>query len=150
MTAQFEETQGRKSIKQRDDLQKEWKLIQAAMSDTTGDAKQEVHDELNQWATACGLNQKQLNDGQITQGKDFDLISFKLTGQGPQKSVANYIYYCETTPRLLRINKITVTPIKEGQDDLNFDMTVSTICRHIDNSPKARVASFAMPRGDSL
>jgi hypothetical protein len=124
--------------------------MQAEMAENTGDSRQEVRDELNQWAVSCGLNQKQLNDGQITHEKEFDVVSFTLTGQGSQKAVASYLYLCETTPHLLRVSKITMKPTKEGQDDLILDLTVSTICHRVDTGPKQKVASYLTQRGDSL
>src|SRR5579862_43539 len=152
-TAQAQHDREYEVFKQRKAMDLEWKVIQAAMFDNQGDARQEVRTELDKWAASCGINQKQLNDGKVSRNKDnkdFDVLEFTFIGQGPQKFVASFIYLCETTDRLLRIERITVKPSKEGHDDLNLELTVSTICRRADATPAQRVASYGLQRGNSL
>jgi hypothetical protein len=66
-------------------------------------------------------------------------------------TVAQMLWRIETTTIPIRIDKIDLTPTKEGRDDLTLQLTVSTLTRLDPNPNAARpINATADARGGRL
>lgn len=138
-------------------LRKLWNEMNAnGLNNTPSDAESQLQLALDEWSQECGVNVSSLKyERSAAEGK-FLRISFHLTGTGPLSTMANLLWRLETTSMPLRVNEIQITPRKEGQDNLQLQLAISTLCRIPDsdlpdkNGHMRTANGYSSARGEGL
>jgi hypothetical protein len=113
-------------------------LIAGGLENSSNEAQSQLGNNLAEWAQEAGVNVTQLNLATtISQAAKnspeakFHVIGFHLTGTGPQITLSRLLWRIETAAMPIRVSEIQIQPRngKEGQDDLQFTLAVSTLCR---------------------
>jgi type II secretory pathway component PulM len=111
-------------------MRKVWnEMINGGLSSSQSDAESQLQLALNDWSRDCGVTVSKLKDERSTADGKFVQIGFHLTGTGPLATISNLLWRVETTTMPLRVSEIQVTPLKEGVDDLQLELSLSTLCR---------------------
>ncbi|HWE04602.1 MAG TPA: hypothetical protein VG326_19510 [Tepidisphaeraceae bacterium] len=111
-------------------MRKVWnEMIAGGLSNTQSDAESQLQLALNDWARDCGVTVSKLKDERSILDGKFVQIGFHLTGTGPLATISNLLWRVETTTMPLRVSEIQVMPLKEGIDDLQLELSLSTLCR---------------------
>ena len=107
-----------------------WKeMIAGGLTVSQSDAESQLQLALNDWSRDCNVTVSKLKDERSTLDGKFVQIGFHLTGTGPLSTISNLLWRVETTTMPLRVSEIQVTPLKEGVDDLQLELSLSTLCR---------------------
>lgn len=113
-------------------------MVKGGLGSDVSDAETELRNRVAEWAQDCDVNITSLKpDRTISEGK-FMKVGFHLSGTGPQATLANFLWRIENTNMPLRIGEVQISPLKEGIDDLQFTLIVSTIARVADGERGAR------------
>ena len=111
-------------------LRKVWDEMNSnGLSNTPSDAESQLQLALDEWSQECGVNVSSLKYERSSAEGKFLQISFHLTGTGPLSTISSLMWRLETTTMPLRVNEIQISPRKEGQDDLQLQLAISTLCR---------------------
>ena len=142
-------------FKQQKKMRVIWtEMMKGGLGNTPSEAESQLAQALDEWAQECGINVSSLKPGKSQPEGKFLQIGFNLSGIGPLSTISNLLWRLETTNMPLRINDIQIIPRKEGQDDLTFQLTVSTLCRLPDSdkgSDKSQLRTASIgARGDQL
>lgn len=130
IAASDELTKASNTKHQRDNVKKDWDAMQAGgMKSDPSDAEAQAQHALRDWYQEAGLtNYGQGASRTTTEGK-FVNIQFHTSGNGSMAALAKVLWRIETTTIPMRVVDISITPHgKEGQDDLQIQLTVSTLC----------------------
>lgn len=133
-------------FKQRIKLRKVLEEMNAGgLDNSPSDAVSQLQLALDEWAQECGVNVSSLKEERTSTENKFTQIGFHLTGTGPLSAISTLLWRLETTTMPLRITEIQITPRHEGQDDLQLQLAVSTLCRASDDrADRLRTASSRM------
>ena len=133
-------------------------LIAGGLENSPNEAQSQLGNNLADWAQEAGVNVIQLNLATIVSQPaknspeaKFHQIGFHLTGTGPLSTLSRLLWRLETASMPIRVSDIQIQPRngKEGQDDLQFTLSVSTLCRDSDRNSRS-AGSTADVRGSSL
>jgi len=114
----------------RDAVKKDWDAMQAGgMKSDPSDAEAQAQHALLDWYREAGLtNYSQGPSRATTEGK-FVAVSFHTNGIGTMSGLAKLLWRIETTSIPMRVENLTITPHgAEGRDDLQIQLTISTLC----------------------
>lgn len=64
----------------------------------------------------------------LAQGK-FQIIGFNVTGNGTMRQISQLAWALETTSIPVRVTEMDLIPRKEGSDDLQVRLSISTLCQ---------------------
>jgi hypothetical protein len=92
-------------------------------------AKSQTMDALDRWARATGFSLVTYKADKTTQDGTFEIVSFSASGTGSMPQVARMLAAIETAEIPVRVNDMTITPQKEGTDDLSVRFTLSALCQ---------------------
>lgn len=85
---------------------------------------------LNSWSYDCGFNLATYKYERTTQGQGtFQIINITGSGGGHMPQVARMLADIEMAQIPIRINELSITPAKEGTDDLNVRFSLSALCQ---------------------
>lgn len=85
---------------------------------------------LNSWSYDCGFNLATYKYERTTQGQGtFQIINITGSGGGHMPQVARMLADIEMAGIPIRINELSITPAKEGTDDLNVRFSLSALCQ---------------------
>jgi len=97
----------------------------------------QMQQTLQAWAQESGVQLTSLTDRRMAQTASdrksdkpeakFEQISVDDTGSGTMAQISRFMWKLESAPKVLKINKVTITPHKEGVDDLQVQFSVSTV-----------------------
>jgi type II secretory pathway component PulM len=129
-------------FRQQTSMRKVWnEMIKGGLSESQSDAVNQMHFAVNDWAGDSGVTVLKLKDERSTVDGKFVQIGFHVTGTGPMAAISNLLWRVETTAMPLRVSEIQITPLKEGVDDLQLELSLSTLCRVSDGDKNLRTAS---------
>jgi hypothetical protein len=98
------------------------------------------------WAQAAGVNITAVKPERTTTVGDFEVIGFHLTGNGSTPAMGRLLLSFETAGIPVRVDEMTITPRKEGTDDLTIQLTLSTLClKSADDSAAKTAVTYANP-----
>jgi len=135
----------KKLKEQKVEMRKVWDAMNAGgLQSDAGKAESQARRALNDWAQEAGLT---LSDYKADPAQEvrptqtpgartdksaadskFITIGLHATGTGNMRSVARFLWRVETTTIPMRVENITVTPKREGTDDLQVQLNLSTLC----------------------
>jgi len=115
-------------------LQKVWQdMQQGGLMDNPYDAQTQLHQAVTDWAIQSGVNvSNQTNEPPQAVAGDqksgFVQAGIKVTSAGTTSGIAKLIYQIEVAKIPTRVHQITISSKKEGADDLQLDMNLTTLC----------------------
>jgi type II secretory pathway component PulM len=115
----------------------------------------QVQHALRDWSQDCGLGKLSVKQERNTAERNFIAVSFHLTGSGPQKAVAKLLWAIENAPAPMRVDEVQVSPLKEGVDDLQLQLSLSALCLNPEaektiKSDPPRASAASNSKGDAL
>lgn len=116
-------------FKQQQRMQRVWlELKNGGLKTDPAEAESQMLHALGDWAAESGVNVAGLRPEQQKPDGRFLQISFHITGTGPTAAAAKLLWRIETAVIPVRVNEVQLTPRKEGVDDLQIQISVSTLC----------------------
>jgi hypothetical protein len=109
-------------------LKKVWnELIAGGLKSEESDASGQASSALREWMQDAGISIISFKGEKSTVEGSFRVTSFHASGSGPMRSIARLTWALETSQIPVRVNEMTITPRKEGTDDLQIQLSVSTL-----------------------
>jgi hypothetical protein len=84
---------------------------------------------MNAWANDCGFNMVTYKPERTAQEGVFQVFTISATGNGSMPKVARMLAAIEMAQIPVRVNEMSITPQKEGTDDLNVRFSLSALCQ---------------------
>ena len=115
-------------------LQKIWEDMQkGGLMENPYDAQTQLHQAVTDWAVQSGVNvSNQTNEAPVPVNGDaksgFVQAGIKVTAQGTTSGIAKLVYQIEVARIPARVHQVTISSKKEGADDLQVDMSLTTLC----------------------
>jgi type II secretory pathway component PulM len=130
------------------------RTVGGLISDST-ETENQTEKTLQDWAQASGVRLTSLSGKHVAQPNvdrksdkpeaKFEQIAVDATGAGSMAAITRFLWKLESAPKLLKISEIHVTPRKEGTDDLQVQVTVTTVSLIPDPTPADRGADNGHP-----
>jgi len=111
-------------------------VVEAGLKSDPAEAESQVLHAVRNWSQESGLSLSSLRPEHTAQKGELREITFQASGTGPMSAVAGFLWRLETSPLPIRVNDLQLGTRKEGTDDLNLQLRVSTLC----HSPAPRSA----------
>lgn len=92
-------------------------------------AERQTLEALNVWAHDAGLTLVTYKPERTTQEGTFQVVGISASGTGSMPQVARMLASIETAGIPVRVNDMTITPSKEGTDDLTVRFSLSALCQ---------------------
>ena len=120
-------------------MQKVWADMQksGALKTDRTEAGNQLLNALRDWAQQSKVSEWTLKPERETQDGRFTQLTYHVTGNGPQRAMAEFLWRIETAPIPMRISEFTLTPKKEGEDAVQLQLSVSTLCLPPENEKDA-------------
>jgi hypothetical protein len=84
---------------------------------------------LYEWQQQAGVGGASFQRIHAIEAHGFTHLKFQISAGGSMPAIAMLVYRVETAPIPLRVDDLHVTPRKEGGDDLQVQLTLSTLGR---------------------
>ena len=84
---------------------------------------------LQEWERSAGVGKASFNRVRSTEQYGFTRLTFQVSATGKMPAIAGLIYRAETAAIPLRIDQLQVMLSGDSGDDLQVQMTLSTLCR---------------------
>lgn len=120
-------------------LQRVWNDIKAGgLKSDPSDAESQLQQGLTDWARESGINlASQRREQRPPEKNGFIQISYQASGTGTTSQVAKLLWQIENTKIPVRINSMQISSRKDGTDDLQIQLNLSTLCA-VDIKPTAQ------------
>lgn len=92
-------------------------------------AERQTLEALNTWARDAGFTLVTYKPERTTQDGTFQVVAISASGSGSMPQVARMLASIETAGIPVRVNDLTITPQKEGTDDLTVRFNLSALCQ---------------------
>lgn len=93
------------------------------------EAVRQTLDAINFWANDCRFNLVTYKPERMSQEGVFQVFGISATGSGHMPQVARMLAAIEMAQIPVRVNELSITPQKEGTDDLNVRFSLSALCQ---------------------
>jgi type II secretory pathway component PulM len=111
------------------DLEKKWEEIKnGGLSSDQSRAEGQAWNAVSDWANAAGVQITSLKSDRNTDAAPFQIIGFHVVANGSVPTIARLLKSFETATIPVRVDEIQITPRREGTDELQIRMSVSTLC----------------------
>lgn len=111
-------------------LAKVWAELQAGgLNVDPAQAGHQTLAALDTWAKNSGFTLITYKPDRTSQEGTFDVVSVNASGTGRMPQMARMLADIETAGIPIRINDLTITPQKEGTDDLQVRFGLSALCQ---------------------
>ncbi|MCE5280112.1 MAG: GspMb/PilO family protein [Planctomycetaceae bacterium] len=91
------------------------------------EAEAQVLHAMRKWAQDAGLGRGQVQTVRIAGKGRFSEIEFQTSYSGTMRGISQLLWQIESASIPIRVVKLQIASRKEGQDDLNFEMRLSTL-----------------------
>lgn len=130
-------------------------MVADGLKSDKSEAEYQIVSSVRQWAQESGLVPASIKpDPATSDNKNFVKVNVRFTATGSTASVSRMLHRLETAKLPVRVTEVQISSRREGTDDLQLVMTVTTICPVPDAAPKkddktrTTVTSVASVRGD--
>ena len=124
------------------ELNKVWTaMTRGGLQDDAGAAESQALKATLDWAGRAGVAVTALKPDRTTDEAPFQIISFHATAAGRTPALAELLWDIETATIPVRLTDLSVTPAKEGTDQLTVQFGVSTLCQPKVDPAKAAAAN---------
>ena len=117
-------------LRQERDLKPVWKeIVTGGLKAVPPDAESQAENAVQDWIRDLGvsLTLTDLKPDRPTADGKFEIVGLHVTATGRMAAINKFIWSLELSPVPLRVTDVQVTPQKEGTDQLQVQVTVSTL-----------------------
>ena len=116
-------------------LRKLWtQMVTDGLKPSADDAEAQMNNALLDWSRDAGVALASLSNERKPADKNgFVAILFHVTADGTTNSISKFLWRIETAKIPTRLESMHISSHKEGNDDLQVQMNLSTLC----NPPQA-------------
>ena len=109
---------------------------------TPSDAQAQLLNSLNTWIQESGIALSSMHPDHPAPEKEkqFIRVGVKLSGSGPMSAVAKLMFRLETAKIPLNVEDMQINQRKDGTDDLQITVSLSTLCLASPDNSKPGVA----------
>lgn len=93
------------------------------------------------WAQGARVNLAALRRDRVTTENGFQVMSYNVTGTGSMAAISRLVWAMESAKIPIRISDLQLSAVKEGTDELNLQMNVSTLTMVTDPEKPPRPAT---------
>lgn len=104
-------------------------MQQGGLNVDPAQAVRQTLDGMNAWANDCHFNMITYKPERTAQEGVFQVFTISATGNGSMPKVARMLAAIEMSQIPVRVNELSITPQKEGTDDLNVRFSLSALCQ---------------------
>jgi hypothetical protein len=104
------------------------KLNSSGLKSDVAEARSQLLYALSGWAKEAGVGLSSLKEGRTTTEGRWIQINTQATATGSQKAIANLLWRVESASIPVRVSEMTINSRREGTDDLQINLGVSTLC----------------------
>lgn len=116
-------------FERRTKLKKVWtEITNGGLTSDESKAESQALSAVSDWAQATGVTITQQKTERATDALPFQIIRFRVTGIGSTPGIAKFLYSMETAAIPVHLEDMTITPRKVGTDDLQIELSLSTLC----------------------
>lgn len=120
---------------------REWRgLLESGLTTDAATAEAQALNKVRQWAEESRVDLQSLKPDRVARSGDFQQVRIAAAGSGSTAAVASLLNRIETAKIPIKVNEVRLASRKEGNDDLTFSMSVSTIAFSPAPAKKPRVA----------
>jgi type II secretory pathway component PulM len=105
-------------------------MTENGLTATPSDAQAQLLNSLNTWVQESGISLSSMHPDRPAPEKEkqFIRVGVKLSGSGPMSAVAKLMFRLETAKIPLNVEDMQVNQRKDGTDDLQITVSLSTLC----------------------
>ncbi len=137
------------------ELRPAWDEMRTHLTADESAAMSQASSDILKWGREVRVNVTAIKpDRTVTENK-FVVSSFHVTASGQMASISRFIWALESAPVPLRVHEVQLKPKKEGTDELEVQLSVSTLSLPADatdaapnSSNKTTVSRADVSRGD--
>lgn len=111
-------------------LQKDWKdMLSGGLKSDPSDAESQLQLGLTDWARESGVTlTAQRLEGRPPEKNGFIQIPYQASGTGNSAQMSKLLWQIENTRIPVRIKSMQISSRKDGVDDLQIQLSLSTLC----------------------
>jgi hypothetical protein len=114
-------------------LQEELKPLSRSMATSLNADSSTVESRLlhllHEWQQHAGVTDASFQRLRGINAHGYTCLTFSVSASGGMGPIATLLYNIETASIPLRIDNVRVTPKRDGKDDLQLRLNISTLCR---------------------
>lgn len=109
------------------------KLNAGGLKSDVAEARSQLLNALSTWTKEAGVNLSSLKEGRTSTEGSWIQINTQATGTGTQAAIAKLLWRIETASIPVRVTEMTINARRDGADDLQINIGVSTLCANPDS-----------------
>jgi hypothetical protein len=107
---------------------RQWKqMVQPGIKSDPAEAESQIFHAIKDWAAESNVVLTLQKSQRSAEKTRLPEIKFQEQGTGTMKSLANLLWKIQTADLPIRVTELTVDSHKDGQDDLMFKFSLSTV-----------------------
>ena len=137
------------------DLKPAWTDMSTNLTVNDTDAQSQAYSDVYKWGQSAGVTVSAIKPDRVTTENKFVVSSFHVTASGHMASITRFVWALESAPVPMRVHEVQLKPKKEGTDDLEVQLSVSTLSLPATAAPAdggtppaAKPASSADPKNN--
>jgi len=141
----------RDTLRYQRELKPTWDSMSANLSPTEAEAMSQASSDILRWGRDVRVNVTAIKPDRTTTENKFTVSAFHVTASGQMASISRFIWAIESSPVPLRVHEVQLKPRKEGTDELEVQLSVSTLSQPADvadAADKSKTVSRADSRGN--
>jgi hypothetical protein len=112
----------------RQQLAPKWQqMVQAGMVSDPAEAESRILHAIGDWAQEAGISLSLLKPDRLTEKSRLPEIAFQASGVGNLRAIARLLWRVQTAAIPIKVTEMQVGARKEGEDNLTFQIRVSTV-----------------------
>lgn len=104
-----------------------WKAMRASLQPGPAEAESQILHAVRDWAEDARLTLSLVKPERLVDKSRLPQIAFQTVGTGSMEAVSRFIWRLETARIPIKITELQLASRKEGTDDLNVTMRISTV-----------------------
>jgi Tfp pilus assembly protein PilO len=108
------------------------KSLKTSQSESEG----QLINSINDWARRSGMNLASMQPERTEKEKGFLRLTYRATGTGRISEIRDFLVSVERATVPVSVTDMTITPRKEGTDDLQVTMSIATITQLVSETDK--------------
>lgn len=137
-TLQKKQASNLKTLDAQRALKTKWTQWKPGVRTDESAAETQALSAILDWAQGARVNLAALRRDRVTTENGFQVMSYNVTGTGSMAAISRLVWAIESAKIPMRISDLQLSAVKEGNDDLNLQMNVSTLTMISDPEKPAR------------
>lgn len=130
------------TLQREHDLAAKWhSMLDAGIKSQPAEAESQVLHAVRDWAEECGVTLSLLKPDRSKDKTLMPKVTLQASGTGSMEAIAKLLWQVQNAKIPLRITDLQLASRKEGADDLNIQLRLSTIYLPSASSPKPTAAT---------